>query len=136
MTRTYRSKSGSHRFGIDQLSQAVTDALEEYNGYVEEQMLEDIKEAGKTARDEIRKTAPEKTGAYKKAWAIKTTRMNSSEALVTVYAGGGQYRLTHLLENGHAKRGGGRVAARPHIAPAQEKAEAQLMNDLKEHLSG
>ena len=42
--------------------------------------------------------------------------------------------IAHLLEHGHAKRGGGRVRARPHILPAQEAAEQQLMHDIERGL--
>ena len=42
--------------------------------------------------------------------------------------------LAHLLEHGHAKRGGGRTRAIPHILPAQEAAEEQLMNDIERGL--
>jgi len=47
-----------------------------------------------------------------------------------------RYQIAHLLEHGHAKRGGGRVAARPHIAAAEEKGIRDLEDRIKEGLSG
>ena len=59
----------------------------------------------------------------------------STKLEMTVHSAN-RYQIAHLLEHGHAKRGGGRVAARPHIAAAEEKGIRDLEDRIKEGLSG
>ncbi len=73
------------------------------------------------------------TGKYAKSWASKKTKETSDSIQYTVHSKN-RYRLTHLLENGHAKRGGGRVRAIPHIAPAESKGAEQLVRDIERDL--
>ena len=101
----------------------------EYNDLAADSVKKAVKKAGTTVRDEIRNTAPERTGRYAKSWTSKTTEETATSMQVTVYSPS-RYMLAHLLEHGHAKRGGGRVRAIPHIAPAQEVGEEQLEQDI------
>ena len=45
-----------------------------------------------------------------------------------------RYQIAHLLEHGHAKRGGGRVAGREHIAPAEERGNRELVQKIERGL--
>ena len=47
-----------------------------------------------------------------------------------------RYQLAHLLEFGHAKRGGGRTKAQPHIAPAEENGINALEKAIEKALKG
>ena len=117
----------------DQLAKEVMDGLEEYAGLAADVLKKEIQKAGKTAKTQIEQTAPQKTGRYAKSWAVKKTRETSNTLEVTVHSKD-RYALAHLLENGHAKRGGGRVAAIPHIAPAEETALQSLEQNIEREL--
>ena len=107
--------------------------LEEYAELTADVLKKEIQEAGKVAKQQISQTAPRKTGRYAKSWAVKKISETSNSLEVTVHSKN-RYMLTHLLENGHAKRGGGRVAAIPHIAPAEETAIQSLERNIEREL--
>ena len=123
------------KVSVDQLSEAVLEELEEYNELAADKVKESVKKAGATVRTQIKETAPRLTGRYARSWASKTTAESSTSLQVTVYSPS-RYMLAHLLEHGHAKRGGGRVDAIPHIAPAEKTGEEQLLNDIEKALKG
>lgn len=94
--------------------------------------MPDYKSA-KTVRDQISANAPSRTGAYKGSW-VATKQSESSQSLQMVVHSKNRYRLAHLLEKGHAKRGGRRVAGRPHIAPAEQAGIEQLQSLIEKAL--
>ena len=123
----------SRTIRIENLDDAVSELLEEYADVTAETLKTAVNNAGNLAKKEIQATAPKQTGQYAKSWKARKTRETSTNYQVTVYSSS-RYRLAHLLEHGHAKRNGGRVRAFPHIAPAEEKAEDQLLSELERRL--
>ena len=122
------------RVTIDSLADAVMEGLTEYADLATDDMKAAVRKAGNTVRNEIKETAPKNTGAYAKSWSVKTERETSSSLHLIVHSRN-RYQLAHLLEFGHAKRGGGRVAAQPHIAPAEEKGVGELEQSIERSLS-
>lgn len=47
-----------------------------------------------------------------------------------------EYQLTHLLEKGHAKVGGGRVPAQVHIRPVEEEMIEEFVQGVEEAIRG
>ena len=118
------------RIQIDQLAATVMKELEDYADTTTDGVKAAVKKAADTVRKEISATAPIRTGKYAKSWATKTTAENSHALGITVHSRN-RYQLAHLLEHGHAKRGGGRVAARPHIAAAEEHGIEELEREIE-----
>ena len=117
------------------LADAIMESLREYSSLAADEMKEAVREAGNTVRDEIREKAPKDTGIYAKSWTVKKQRETSSSLSLTVHSRN-RYQLAHLLEFGHAKRGGGRVSAKPHIADAEAAGIRQLEEDIRKALEG
>lgn len=117
------------------LADAIMDSLREYSSLAADEMKEAVRAAGNTVRDEIREKAPKDTGIYAKSWTVKKQRETSSSLSLTVHSRN-RYQLAHLLEFGHAKRGGGRVSAKPHIADAEAAGIRQLEEDIQKALEG
>ena len=117
------------RVNVDQLASAVMRELDDYADTTTEGVKSAVKKAANTVKKEISATAPVGTGKYAKSWRTTTTKESSSSLEITVYSPT-RYMLAHLLEHGHAKRGGGRVAARPHIAAAEQDGIEELEEEI------
>ena len=118
---------------IGNMADEIMKGLMEYKDLATDDMKTAVKNAGKAVKKDIQENAPKRTGAYSKSWTVKTTKENSESLELTVYSPK-KYQLAHLLENGHAKRGGGRVTAKPHIAPAEQLGVEQLKRDIERAL--
>ena len=97
-------------------------------------MKKAVRKTATSVKNEISANAPVKSGRYKKSWTAKKTKENSHTLEMTVHSKD-RYQLAHLLEKGHAKRNGGRVAGKPHIAPAEENGADMLESLIKKELS-
>ena len=115
------------------MADAIMQGLTEYADLATDEMKSAVKKAGKTVKDEIKANAPKDTGRYASSWTTKTTQESANTLVQTVYSRN-RYQLAHLLEHGHAKRGGGRVPGKPHIAPAEQKGIKKLETEIERAL--
>jgi hypothetical protein len=113
----------------------INQGLQEYADLTTAGVKSAVRKSAKTVKEQIRSGAPVRTGKYAKSWVAKTTE-ETSQRLVQTVCSPTRYMLAHLLEKGHAKRGGGRVAGKPHIAPAEAAGIAMLENLIEKELKG
>ena len=123
------------RVRIDQLAAAVMEGLTEYADLAADELKKAVKKAGNSVKKDIQAGAPKDTGAYAKSWSVKNVKETSNSIELVVHSRN-RCQLSHLLEFGHAKRGGGRVPGRAHIAPAEERAGRTLEQEIEKALRG
>ncbi|MGL4523532.1 MAG: HK97 gp10 family phage protein [Bacilli bacterium] len=110
---------------IDALSQELTKAMAAYTKDIAEGMRKATNKVTTEAVKELHSLDdPKITGDYLKGWAKKKT--------IDGYTIHNKKKpgLTHLLEKGHAKRGGGRVNGIVHIRPVEERANKSFEDEV------
>lgn len=107
--------------GADGFAAELQKILEDYGDEIDKCMADAVKDVTKAGAKAVKEEARSKfggTGEYAKGWTSKIENgRTGTEGIIYNKKPG----LPHLLENGHAKRGGGRVAGRSHIKPVEEQ---------------
>lgn len=116
---------------IDNLANEITAVVREYTEDVTTGVAKEVDKTSKQVTKEISAKSPRrvKGGEYAKGWTRKKVADGGSVSY-TIY-NKRKPGLAHLLEKGHAKRGGGRVPGTPHIGPSIDQEVPQMVNRIK-----
>lgn len=119
---------------IEQLSEEINRELTLYNDNVIEEIKKRAKESMSRLVQETKATAPvgNRQKHYRDSIKSKKTKENNWEVEYTWYVDGPDYRLSHLLENGHALRNGGRAAGTHFIRNASEPILEEYLQAVEE----
>lgn len=113
---------------INNIGTEIQRYLQQYSSNVRNEIEVASKEEGQALVKDLKQTSPKLSGSYRKGWRMKKARGRGIKYIVHNKT---DYQLTHLLEHGHAKRGGGRVEGKAHIAPAEERAVTAFLDRIE-----
>ena len=124
----------SRKIPTDRLTQEVDKILSEYGGDVQGNLNTIVGQMSKKGAQTLRQQSKNTfggTGKYAKGWTstVETGRVSAQGTIYNKSPG-----LPHLLENGHALRGGGRTPGRPHIKPVEEALVREFESKVKSKL--
>jgi hypothetical protein len=127
--RSYIARCVRVSININHLADEIARELARYTKEVEEEMEVAKEEVSDLVVAELRRDpSPRLTGDYRRGWRKKRFRNK------IIIHNKTNYQLTHLLEKGHAKVGGGRTEAIPHIRPAEQRAIARYVGRIERAL--
>ncbi|MBC1505582.1 hypothetical protein HCJ58_01090 [Listeria sp. FSL L7-1509] len=100
---------------VKNLNSAIAESLKAYTKDVEKDLEVVQKKVVSDGVRKIKQKSPVLKGTYASGWKMK--KVANGYVIYNAKRPG----LTHLLENGHAKRGGGRVKGIKHIEPVEQE---------------
>lgn len=118
---------------IEKFQQAVQKELEKYAEETADKVNVITRTIAKKGAQAVKNASAQAygSGRYSKSWtATVEEKRYGTEAVIHSKVPG----LPHLLEHGHAKRNGGRVPGRAHIAPVEEKIVEEFERTVKNDL--
>ena len=118
----------------DQFATTLDGLLGEIRHVSEEALFQGIHDGCELGRDEVRQAASEQGWKdYPSSWTYRAIRSKDGGTEGHIYST--KPGLPHLLEKGHAKIGGGRTRAYPHVKPAADYAFRFAREHLGEYIA-
>lgn len=122
---------------LDLISDQIAKIFDEYDRDMKRKVNNSVDKVAKESVQKLKDTSPKKTGDYAKGWKLKRERGRNGINDVTIH-NATDYRLTHLLENGHVirnKKGTyGRTSGRKHIKPVEEYFNSEVVEEIEREL--
>lgn len=129
------AKRGVSRVSVTGLGTAIQQTLTLYHQDVNEGIDECSQKAVKDLVKRTKATAPVGyRGSFKRNIASKQLKKSLNGSTYVWYVKAPDYRLTHLLAHGHAKKDGGRTRADPFLANAVDVVKKDYEEAVKEVL--
>lgn len=124
---------------IDDLADEIMDALEEYAEVSIMEFEKIAKDIAKQAVKKLKASSPKGTGTkkghYASGWSVSVIK-KSAHTFEFVVHNKKKPGLTHLLENGHQLRQGGRAKAFPHILAVEQWCKEEFVRRTEDMLRG
>jgi hypothetical protein len=117
----------------EMLGDEISKLMKEYTDVTSMEVENAVDSVSKETKKIAQAGSPRKHSGYSRGWSVKKQKLGKGKVEMTVH-NRKKPGLTHLLEKGHAKRGGGRVAGRTHIAPAEQYAVSRLESEIKRRI--
>lgn len=121
---------------VDELNAAIMESLENYNQAVVKGLKKTTTRAMKDLVDNTKATAPvgKRSEHYRDSISSKTVSDTQYGLSKLWYVKGSDYRLSHLLNNGHALRDGGRYPGTNFIGKAVDVLIPWYLSQIEEVL--
>ena len=116
------------------LSAVINEALLDYSEDVTKGLKKEVKSATKKLVDKTKANAPigKRKKHYKDNITSKTTTETPKQLEKIWYVKSNDYRLTHLINNGHQSRNGGRVKGTNFLSNAVDEVIPEFEKKIEE----
>lgn len=115
------------------LQSQLAEVLTEYGDEIREDVVDIVNQIAKQTARDLQAASPRNTGNYAKGWTVKKAERAWYGVEATIY-NKNKPGLAHLLNDGHALRGGGRVSGDGHIDTVETSAQEKLYDEVVKKL--